>query len=71
MKKFLKDLHHIQSNQDGIALMMVITAIVLLTTIMITFSFDSNVNKLKAYNIEDKGQAKLTAESGLQMAITR
>ena len=71
MKKFFKDLHHIQSNQDGIALMMVITAIVLLTTIMITFSFDSNVNKLKAYNIEDKGQAKLTAESGLQMAMAR
>jgi type II secretory pathway component PulK len=71
MKKIFKELYHIQKNQDGIALMMVITAIVLLTTIMITFSFDSNVNKIKAYNIEDKGQAKLTAESGLQMAMAR
>jgi type II secretory pathway component PulK len=71
LKQFFRDLQKINNNQNGIALMMVMTAIVLLTTIMITFSFDSNVNKLKAYNIEDKGQAKLTAESGLQMAMAR
>ncbi len=71
MKSFYKDLITISKNDSGIALMMVMTAIVLLTTIMITFSFDANVNKLKAYNIEDKGQAKLTAEAGLQFAMAR
>ncbi len=51
--------------------MLVMTAIVLLTAIMISFSIDSNVNKIKSYNIEDRGQAKLNAESGLQFAMAR
>ena len=61
----------ILKNQSGVAIMMVLSAIVLLTTIMMNFSFDSNVNKIKAANIENKGQAKLTAESGLQFAMAR
>ncbi len=61
----------ILKNESGIAIMMVLSAIVLLTTIMMNFSFDSNVNKIKAANIENKGQAKLTAESGLQFAMAR
>lgn len=58
-------------NQDGIALMMVLTAIVLLSTIMLSFSIDSTVNKIRTYNIEDKTQAKLTAESGIKFAMAR
>lgn len=63
-KKILK-------NESGVALMMVITAIVLLTTIMTEFSFESNINKLKAYNIQDRAQARLNAEAGLNFAMTR
>jgi len=66
-----KDFKLIFSNQDGIALMLVMTAIVLLTAIMMAFSIDSNINKIKSYNIEDRGQAKLNAESGVQFAMVR
>lgn len=64
MKKIL-------SNESGIALLMVSTAIVILSVIMINFTYDTNVNKLQAYNIEEKTQAKLMAESGLKFAMIR
>lgn len=66
-----KDFRKILNNQSGIALMMVLSAIVILTALMADFSFESHINKLKGYNIEDRGQAKLTAESGLLFAMTR
>ena len=66
-----KDLQRILNSQKGVAILMVMTAIVLLTAIMMTFSFDTNVNKLKAYNIEDRVQARLTSEAGLKFAMTR
>ncbi|MCT4641984.1 MAG: type II secretion system protein GspK [Bacteriovoracaceae bacterium] len=58
-------------NQQGVALMMVISAIVLLSAIMLTFGLESSINKIKTYNQEDKAQAKLTAESGLKFALAR
>lgn len=61
----------ILNGEQGVAILMVMTAIVLLTTIMMTFSFDTNVNKIKAYNIEDRVQARLTSEAGLRFAMTR
>ncbi|MEX0798762.1 MAG: hypothetical protein WD025_04930, partial [Bacteriovoracaceae bacterium] len=64
MKKIL-------SNQSGIALLMVSTAIVILSVIMLNFTYDSSVNKLQSYNIEDKSKAKLTAEAGLNFAMAR
>lgn len=71
MKLEQNDLQKILKNEKGIALLLVITAIVLLTSIMMSFSFDTNVNKLKAYNIEDRGQARLTAEAGVKFAMAR
>ena len=59
------------NNSRGVALMMVLTAVVLLSTIMLSFSLDSTVNKIRTYNIEDKSQAKLTAESGIRFAMAR
>lgn len=64
MKKIL-------SNQRGIALMMIMTAIIFLMAIYGDFTFDSKISRLKATNIMDRAQAKLLAESGLQMAMTR
>lgn len=71
MKPLIKDIKKILNNDHGVALLMVMTAITLLTTIMMSFSFDNNVNKIKAYNIEDKGQARLTAEAGVRFAMAR
>lgn len=71
MKRTHKEIQTILKNENGVAMLMVITAIVLLTTIMMSFSFDTNVNKLKSYNIEDKGQSRLTAEAGVKFAMAR
>lgn len=61
----------ILSNQRGVALLMIMTAILFLTVIYGDFTFDSKISRLKATNIMDRAQAKLLAESGLQMAMTR
>lgn len=66
-KDFLKKLN----NENGIALMMIMTAMILLMAIFGEFTFESKIARLKATNILDKSQAKLMAESGLQMAMTR
>jgi len=71
MKNKQNGIKFILQNDSGVAIIMVLSAIVLLTTIMMNFSFESNINRIKAYNIENKGQAKLTAESGLQFAMVR
>ncbi|MBC74456.1 MAG: hypothetical protein CME64_00415 [Halobacteriovoraceae bacterium] len=64
MKKIL-------GNESGVALLMVTTAIVILTMIMMTFTYDSKIHKLQSFNIEDKAKAKLTAEAGLRFAMVR
>ena len=70
-KMVLNKKSNITKNQDGVAIMMVMTAVVLLTTIMLSFGIDTNINKIRSYNLEDKAQAKLTAESGLRFAMAR
>lgn len=66
-----KDLKHILNNQSGVALMMIMTAIILLMAIYGEFTFESKISRIKATNVMDRSQAKLLAESGLQMAMTR
>lgn len=61
----------ILNNQNGVALMLVLASIVILTAVMTDFSLETHVNKLKAYNVEDKSQARLTAEAGLTFAMAR
>ena len=51
--------------------MMIMTSIILLMAIYGEFTFDSKISRIKATNIMDKSQAKLLAESGLQLALTR
>lgn len=58
-------------NQRGVAILMVMSAVALLTTVMLSFGIDTSVNKIRTYNLEDKAQAKLTAESGLRFAMAR
>ena len=66
-----KDLKLILQNQSGVALMMIMTAIILLMAIYGEFTFESKISRIKATNVMDRSQAKLLAESGLQMAMTR
>jgi type II secretory pathway component PulK len=67
----IKELKMIMKNQNGVALMMVMTAMLLLMAIYGEFTFESKIARLKATNILDKSQAKLLAESGLQLGMTR
>lgn len=66
-----KDLKLILNNQSGVALMMIMTAIILLMAIYGEFTFESKISRIKATNVMDRSQAKLLAESGLQMAMAR
>ncbi|MBA2403814.1 MAG: general secretion pathway protein GspK, partial [Bdellovibrionales bacterium] len=67
----IKDLKVILKNESGVALMMIMTAIILLMAIYGEFTFESKIARIKATNVMDRSQAKLLAESGLQMAMTR
>lgn len=67
----LNDVKKILKNERGVAIMMIMTAIVLLMAIYGEFTFESKISRIKATNVMDRSQAKLLAESGLQMAMTR
>lgn len=66
-----KTMNKILRNERGVALMMILSAIVILTALYAQFTFDSKISRIKATNILDRSQAKLLAESGLQLAMTR
>lgn len=56
-------------SQRGMALLMVITAITMLTWMLADFTFETKLNKLKVYNFQDREQAKLTAQAGVSYAM--
>ena len=56
---------------NGIAILMVMSAIAILSFLLIDFTFDVKVNKLRVYNQQDKIQAKLNAEAGLNFALAK
>lgn len=60
----------ILQNKNGIALMLVLGVIAILTYLLADFTFETKINKIKSYNYQDKTQARLTAESGLNLALT-
>jgi type II secretory pathway component PulK len=59
------------TNQQGVALMMVITSILILTFLWGEFTFESKVSRIRAANILDRTQSRLVAESGLELSLTR
>jgi type II secretory pathway component PulK len=58
-------------SERGVAILMVLSAVTLLTAILSDFIFETKLNKLKTYNSQDKFQARLNAESGLRFALAR
>jgi hypothetical protein len=58
-------------NEKGVALIMVLTAIMILTALWGDFTFDSKLSRIKTTNVMDRSQAKLLAESALELAMTR
>lgn len=58
-------------NEDGIALLMVMGVIAILTFLLADFTFETKLNKIKIYNQQDKIQARLNAEAGLNFALAK
>ncbi|MFZ4713514.1 MAG: general secretion pathway protein GspK [Bacteriovoracaceae bacterium] len=58
-------------DERGVAILMVLSAVTLLTAILSDFVFETKLNKLKTYNSQDKYQSRLNAESGLRFAMAR
>ena len=59
------------NNEKGIALLMVMSFMVILTVILSTFTYDTQLNMLRMSNIQEKLQARLNAESGLNFAMAQ
>lgn len=60
-----------QQNEQGIAILMIMTSISLLAFLLAEFTYDTKLNKIKIYNLQDKFQARLNAESGLKFAMAK
>jgi type II secretory pathway component PulK len=69
--QIFNEIQLIMRNQSGVALMLIITAMVFLMAIYGEFTFESKISRIKATNVMDRSQAKLLAESGLQLAMAR
>lgn len=67
-KDFLKKSLH---SESGIALMLVLGVIAILTFLLADFTFETKLNKIKVYNQQDKIQARLNAESGINFALAK
>ncbi len=58
-------------NQQGVAILMVISTIAILSYLLADFTFETKLNKIKIYNFQEREQAKLNAEAGLTLALTK
>lgn len=58
-------------NEQGIALLLVMGVISILTFILAEFTFETKLNKIKIYNQQDRIQARLNAEAGLNFALAK
>jgi type II secretory pathway component PulK len=66
-----KDWNKITKNEGGVAILMVLTAITILTAVMGDFTFETQINKIKSINMQDKAQARMAAEAGIKLALVR
>jgi type II secretory pathway component PulK len=61
----------IVDNDRGVAILMVVGSIALLTYLLAEFTFETKLNKIKVQNGQDRVQARLNAESGLTLAMAK
>lgn len=59
----------ILTNERGIALLMVMSAVTILSFLLIDFTYTSQLNKIKVDRSRDMIQARLNAESGIKLAL--
>ncbi|MFG1492075.1 hypothetical protein ACRXCV_11800 [Halobacteriovorax sp. GFR7] len=66
----LKNKKTILRNESGIAIIMVTTAVAILTVLLAQFTYETKLNKIRIQGQVDKVQAKLNAEAGLHYALS-
>lgn len=59
------------NNQRGVALLMVLGSITFLSVLLAYFTSETQMNKLRIFNTQDRMQARLNAEAGLNFALAR
>ena len=59
------------NTQKGVAILLVMTSIVFLIMILATLTYETELNKIRVYNTQDKFQARLNAESGITFAMAQ
>lgn len=64
-----KFLRQTKKSEEGMALLMVISAVTLLTWLLADLTFETQLNKIRGLNYQEKVQAKLNAQSGLNFAL--
>jgi hypothetical protein len=62
MKKIL-------NNEKGVALLLIMSSITILTYVLADFTFGTKLNKIRVQNVQDKLQAQLNAEAGLLFSL--
>jgi hypothetical protein len=60
-----------RQSEKGIALLLVMSAIAILTYLLADFTYETKVQKIKAGNQQDRVQARLNAESALNYALAQ
>ncbi|MGH9894272.1 MAG: hypothetical protein ACREA0_20265, partial [bacterium] len=68
MKRFLKHLRRIRGDQRGVALLMVLSSLVLLTGLAVEFFYSTGVTYNLAYNEKEKVQAYYLAQSAINFS---
>ena len=58
-------------SERGVALLLVLGVVTVLTMLLADFTFEVKLNKIKVYNQQDKIQARLNAEAGLNFAMAK
>ncbi|EQC46196.1 hypothetical protein M900_1663 [Bacteriovorax sp. Seq25_V] len=67
----MSKLRKITSNESGMAIIMVTTAVAILTFILVEFTFETKLNKIRVENQVDRYQARLNAEAGIKFALAK
>jgi hypothetical protein len=58
-------------SQSGVALLMVMSAVSILSFLLAVFVYNVKINKIRLYNQIDKVQARLNAEAGIAFALSK
>lgn len=66
-KKIPRSIHR----QSGMAILMVISVVAILAYLLADLTYETNINRIRSFNLQEKTQARLNAESGLRLALTK